>query len=125
MTQATATKTAQTVVFENRLPLRIAGDAEEAELWLGYVQLDFGGRYLEARKNRKGEWLIWYHFNPAYSNQNSWNRFIVRARPGGDTDIIHYFPTREDEYGEGYTDHERGYIQEWLEKLGLSKVEEF
>jgi hypothetical protein len=143
------------LIFDNHLPIRIRkwrdltpeqdaalkadpliGQADYPawegveELWLGYDDSrGFGGRYLRAYRNAKGEYLVWYHLDTAYDKGHSYSSFICRARPDGTKDIMEHFPPQErDRYGDvisGWRDDERGPIQVWLEALGLSKVEEF
>ena len=122
-----------TVKFNNHLPIRIKEDYYE--LWLGYHFSDFGGRYLKAYENQKGEYLIWYRLDNGYTTGSSYNVFIGKFRPG-ETDIVNEKTSMRDWLGldkkpdaDGYIGRksmeEIGKIQVWLESLGLSKVEEF
>lgn len=122
-----------TVKFNNHLPIRIKEDYYE--LWLGYHFSDFGGRYLKAYQNQKGEYLIWYRLANGNTNGSSYNVFIGKFRPGTE-DIINSKTSMREWLGldnkpdmDGFTGmhnmEEIGKIQVWLESLGLSKVEEF
>jgi len=119
---------ARVLYFDNHLPIRIKG--EWIELWLGFVDRDFGGTYIRAYKNRKGEYLIWYRFNSPYTDGHSYSTFIGKFRPGVGIEIMDKFPYGGPENWDGtdrltFTTPERGKIQVWLEGFGLSKVEEF
>jgi len=113
--------------FDNHLPIRIKGEWEEC--WLGYVDRDFGGEYIRAYRNHKGEYLIWYRFNSPYTDGRSYSTFVGKFRPGKGIDIIDKFPLDDGNWWEGrehhYNQTARGKIQVWLEELELSKVEEF
>ncbi len=113
--------------FDNHLPIRIKG--EWKELWLGYVDRDFGGRYLRTYQNRKGEYLVWHRFNTPYSDGRSYSTFVGKFRPGPGIDTMEKFARCDEDNwpveGLTFTTSERGKIQVWLEELGLSKVEEF
>ena len=125
MTEKTG-RTERTLFFVNHLPIRIKGEWDE--LWLGYDYLDFGGRYVRAYRNRKGEWLLWYRHNSAYTDGRSYSHFLGKVRPGQD-DVMLLFPLdRGDCYPDDriyFTMAERGKIQDWLDELGLAKVEVF
>ena len=117
------------IYFDNHLPIRIKGEWEE--VWLSYDYLDFGGNYIRAYRNRKGEYLIWHRHNPAYTTERAVSTFIGKFR-SGEGDIMDRFPLcNAENWGSGvenslsFSDTERGKIQVFLEKLGLSKVEEF
>ena len=113
--------------FDNHLPIRIKGEWEE--LWLGYVDRDFGGTYLRAYKNQKGEYLIWHRFNTPYTDGRSYSTLIGKFRPGVGVDIMDKFNHLDDWTGMPgeltFTTASLGKIQVWLEELRLSKVEEF
>jgi len=122
-----------TVKFNNHLPIRIKDDYYE--LWLGYDFSDFGGRYLKAYKNQRGEYLIWYRCNSGYTTGKSYNEFIGKFKPGSEDIIANQTSMREwlridrpqNEDGDTWPVNmeEVGKIQVWLESIGLSKVEEF
>jgi hypothetical protein len=121
------------IKFDNHMPIRIKDDYYE--LWLGYDFSDFGGRYLKAYKNQKGEYLIWYRCNSGYTTGKSFNHFIGKYRPGeidiiaGKTEMRTWLriDRPRDENGDTWPANmeEIGKIQVWLESIGLSKVEEF
>jgi hypothetical protein len=120
----------RTLFFDNHLPIKIKGDW--TELWLGYDYLDFGGRYVRAYKNRKGEYLLWYRRNSAYTDGRSYSLYLGKVR-SGDKDVMALFPLLKVEDTEDYREddrvyfcmEDRGKIQDWLDGLGLVKVEVF
>lgn len=123
-----ATAESRVLYFDNHLPIRIKGQWQE--LWLGFVHLDFGGAYIRAYQNKKGEYLIWHRHNSAYSDGRSYSTYVGKFRPGPGIDIIDKFPRGDADNWDGtdaltFSTPERGKIQVWLEGLGLSQVEEF
>jgi len=111
--------------FTNHLPIRIRGEWEE--LWLGYDYLNFGGHYIRAYKNKKGEWIIWYRHDPAYSDGKSFNYYLGKVRHGNG-DPMSLFPPNDVYPEDGriyFSTTDRGKILDWLDSLGLAKVEVF
>lgn len=117
----------RTLYFRNHLPIRIKGEWDE--LWLGYVDRNFGSRDIRYYKNQKGEYLFWHRYTSPNTDGKSYSTFIGKFRPGTE-DALDKFPLRcggwiDDPDFISLSMEDRGKIQVLLDSLGLSKVEEF